>query len=63
VPELAALPDKALHAPWLARPIDLAAVGNTLVLGKTYPMPIVQHDEARASTLARYAVVKASKTA
>lgn len=63
VPELAALPDKALHAPWLARPIDLAAVGNSLVLGKTYPMPIVQHDEARASTLARYAVVKASKTA
>jgi deoxyribodipyrimidine photo-lyase len=28
------------------------------VLGKNYPLPIVQHDEARALTLQRYAVVK-----
>ena len=27
-------------------------------LGSNYPRPIVQHDEARAKTLARYAVVK-----
>ena len=57
VPELAALPDAALHAPWLARPADLA-VAPDVVLGRDYPHPIVQHDEARAETLARYAVVK-----
>jgi deoxyribodipyrimidine photo-lyase len=56
LPQLAALPDKLIHAPWLARPVDLAAAG--VELGKTYPHPVVQHDEARARTLARYAVVK-----
>jgi deoxyribodipyrimidine photo-lyase len=61
VPELAGLPDKALHAPWLARPVDLAAADD-VVIGRDYPQPIVQHDEARADTLARYAVVKAEKS-
>jgi deoxyribodipyrimidine photo-lyase len=56
VPELAALPDAAIHAPWLARPIELAAAG--VVLGKTYPLPVVDHAVAREKTLARYAVVK-----
>jgi deoxyribodipyrimidine photo-lyase len=54
---LAALPDAALHAPWNAKPIDLAAAG--LELGRDYPLPVVRHDEARARTLERYAVVKA----
>ncbi|MEY4766283.1 MAG: hypothetical protein RI907_2956 [Pseudomonadota bacterium] len=57
VPELSALPDRAIHAPWLARPHDLAEAGD-VVIGRDYPEPIVQHDEARAETLARYAVVK-----
>jgi len=57
VPELAGLPDKAVHAPWLARPADLAATED-FVLGRDYPKPIVQHDVARAETLERYAVVK-----
>ncbi|NBD19751.1 deoxyribodipyrimidine photo-lyase [Aquabacterium fontiphilum] len=57
VPELAGLPDKALHAPWLARPADLAACDD-VVIGRDYPQPIVQHDEARTETLARFAVVK-----
>jgi deoxyribodipyrimidine photo-lyase len=56
VPVLAQLPDKVLHSPWLAKPLELAAAG--VVLGKNYPLPIVQHDEARALTLQRYAVVK-----
>ena len=60
VPELASLPDKALHAPWLARPADLAA-SDDVVLGRDYPAPIVQHDEARAETLQRFSVVKAAK--
>ncbi|GAP36359.1 cryptochrome/photolyase family protein [Piscinibacter sakaiensis] len=56
LPQLAALPDAALHAPWRARPVDLAAAG--LVIGRDYPAPIVDHDAARQRTLARYAVVK-----
>ena len=56
LPSLAALPNKALHAPWLAAPLELAAAG--VILGQTYPRPIVKHDEARALTLERYAVVK-----
>ena len=56
LPQLSALPDAALHAPWLARPLDLAAAGITI--GKDWPAPIVDHEEARQKTLARYAVVK-----
>jgi deoxyribodipyrimidine photo-lyase len=56
LPALAKLPSPAIHSPWLAKPLELAAAG--VVLGKTYPQPIVQHDEARALTLQRYAVVK-----
>jgi deoxyribodipyrimidine photo-lyase len=59
VPALAALPDDALHAPWEARPVDLAAAG--LELGRDYPRPIVDHAAARERTLARYAVVKAAR--
>ena len=58
VPELAELPTKELHAPWLAKPLELQAAG--VVIGKTYPAPIVDHAEAREKTLARYAVVKKS---
>ena len=56
LPQLAKLPPKFLHAPWTARPVDLAAAGITL--GKDYPLPIVDHAQARAETLRRYAVVK-----
>ncbi len=56
LPQLAALPDPLIHAPWLARPVDLAAAG--IELGRDYPRPVVDHAEARKATLARYAVVK-----
>ncbi len=56
LPQLARLPAAALHAPWKARPQDLAAAG--VELGANYPHPLVSHDEARALTLQRYAVVK-----
>ncbi|MBL8327659.1 MAG: deoxyribodipyrimidine photo-lyase [Rubrivivax sp.] len=56
LPQLAALPDEALHAPWLARPVDLSAAG--VALGRDYPQPVVDHDTARRATLARYGVVK-----
>ncbi len=57
LPQLAKLPDAALHAPWLARPLELQEAG--VALGRDYPHPVVDHDEARQRTLARYAVVKA----
>jgi deoxyribodipyrimidine photo-lyase len=60
LPQLAALPNKLIHAPWLAAPIDLQAAD--VALGKNYPRPVVMHDEARAKTLLRYAVVKVAET-
>ena len=39
-----------------ASPLELASAG--LTLGQDYPLPVVRHDEARALTLQRYAVVK-----
>jgi deoxyribodipyrimidine photo-lyase len=59
LPQLDKLPDELIHAPWLARPVDLAAAGVTL--GVDYPQPIVLHDEARTRTLARYAVLKRTR--
>lgn len=58
LPQLAKLPDTLLHAPWRARPADLAAAG--VVLGRDYPAPVVAHEEARERTLARFAAVKPS---
>ncbi|KQO19632.1 deoxyribodipyrimidine photo-lyase [Acidovorax sp. Leaf78] len=57
LPQLAALPNAALHAPWKAKPLELQSAG--VQLGDNYPLPIVDHDTARQQTLARYAVVKA----
>ncbi len=57
LPQLAPLPNALIHAPWKARPLDLEAAG--VKLGVTYPLPIVDHDVARARTLERFAVVKA----
>ena len=59
LPQLAALPDKLIHAPWLARPVDLAAAG--IELGRDYPRPVVDHNVAREKTLQRYAAVKAAR--
>ena len=56
LPQLAALPDEFIHAPWRARPIDLA--GANIELGTDYPAPIVDHDDARLRTLARFGAIK-----
>jgi deoxyribodipyrimidine photo-lyase len=56
LPQLAGLPDAALHAPWLAPAVELAAAG--VELDRDYPRPIVDHAVAREKTLQRYAVVK-----
>jgi deoxyribodipyrimidine photo-lyase len=58
LPQLDKLPDKLIHAPWLARPVDLEAAG--IRLGRDYPEPIVQHELARQKTLERYAAAARS---
>jgi deoxyribodipyrimidine photo-lyase len=45
VPELAALPERYIHAPWTAPKAILEQAG--VRLGKSYPKPIVEHAEAR----------------
>jgi len=59
LPEIAGLPDTLIHAPWLARELDLLAAG--VVLGRDYPQPVVDHAVARQRTLERYAVVKSAR--
>ncbi len=59
VPELANLPNRAIHAPWLLRPIERVELADLgFVLGRNYPEPIVDHAMARQRTLARFAAVK-----
>ncbi len=52
VPELAKLDNKVIHEPHTAAPLDLAAAG--VVLGDTYPHPIIDHAFARDRALAAY---------
>ena len=58
LPMLAGLPDRAIHAPWLAAPLELDIAG--VRLGVTYPLPIVDHALARQKTLERF---KAARSA
>jgi deoxyribodipyrimidine photo-lyase len=50
VPELANVPPRWIHSPWLAPPLELRAAGVNL--GRTYPAPIVDHALARGRFLA-----------
>jgi deoxyribodipyrimidine photo-lyase len=61
VPELTAVPDKLVHAPW--RMPEAVQQSCGVVIGRDYPAPIVDHAVARNQTLARYAVVKGPKGA
>lgn len=56
VPELSKLPRKYLFQPWEAPESVLKAAG--IVLGESYPKPIVAHKEGRESALAAYEEVK-----
>ena len=56
LPQLGRLSAAAVHAPWECGALELQSAG--VALGRDYPAPIVAHDEARARTLARYAVVR-----
>lgn len=56
VPEIANLPNKLIHAPWEAAPLELQAAG--IELGKTYPHPMVDHAKARNRALSEYQKIK-----
>jgi deoxyribodipyrimidine photo-lyase len=56
VPEVAALPDRFIHKPWQASPIELKSAG--IDLGTTYPKPIVDHAAARKRALAAYETMR-----
>jgi deoxyribodipyrimidine photo-lyase len=56
LPALKDVPNKYIHSPWLMGRNEQESLG--CIIGKDYPAPIVDHAQARAETLARYAVVK-----
>jgi deoxyribodipyrimidine photo-lyase len=55
-PELNNLPNKFLHKPW-EMPEELQKEKNILI-GKTYPFPIVKHEDARNSALQAFKDLK-----
>lgn len=56
VPELAKLPKRWIHTPWEAPEDVLDKAG--IVLGKDYPLPIVDHGEARQRALDAFAALR-----
>ncbi|MDU6374142.1 MAG: deoxyribodipyrimidine photo-lyase [Bradyrhizobium sp.] len=58
VPELARLPAALIHQPWAAKPLELAEAG--VVLGRSYPAPVVDHRHGRERALAAYASLRTS---
>lgn len=56
VPELALLEKKYIHCPWKA-PTEILQKAH-IVLGKTYPKPIVDHDIARKEALIAYKKIR-----
>jgi deoxyribodipyrimidine photo-lyase len=57
VPEIAKLSDKTIHQPWSATADELRRAG--VKLGQTYPLPLVDHAEARNLALAAFSQLKA----
>jgi deoxyribodipyrimidine photo-lyase len=60
VPELAALPTQFLHAPRAAPASVLRAA--RVEMGRTYPLPVVEHTAARARALAAYASTRVTQS-
>jgi deoxyribodipyrimidine photo-lyase len=61
VPELAKVPSEFIHQPWEAPPMVLASSG--VLLGETYPQPIVDHPTARDRALAALQKISSGKSA
>lgn len=53
IPELKGLQgSKFIHSPWQASPMELASAG--ILLGKDYPLPIVDHNQERLVALSSF---------
>lgn len=61
VPELAALPDEYIHAPWETPPLLANACG--IELGRDYPAPIVDHAAASKRARERISAVRRTEAA
>ncbi len=61
VSEVAALPDSVIHKPWEASAGQRRDAG--IVLGETYPNPIVEHKAARERALAALATISGGSKA
>jgi deoxyribodipyrimidine photo-lyase len=57
LPELAHVPDRHIHAPWLMDAAEQERCG--VVIGKDYPAPVVDHASARKVALDLYGRVRA----
>ena len=56
LPQLKAVPDKFIHAPWMLPPLEQQACG--VVIGRDYPAPVVDHATQRLAALALYGKIK-----
>jgi deoxyribodipyrimidine photo-lyase len=56
VPELSGLPDRFLHKPWECPAALLASAG--IRLGKTYPLPLIEHARARENAMQAFESLK-----
>lgn len=61
LPELAQVPSKFIHCPWKLGPLDLQTMG--VMLGKTYPQPIIEHASGRLRALEAWEKMKARSQA
>jgi deoxyribodipyrimidine photo-lyase len=59
VPELATVPTRHIHAPWLMSAVEQRECG--VEIGRDYPTPVVDHAEARRETLERYGRTKGAR--
>jgi len=59
VPELAGLPNQYIHKPWEAPPGVLEE--SAVRLGRSYPLPIVNHQNARERALLVYETLKGER--
>ena len=59
IPELRDVPTEWIHQPWAAPPLILSAAGITL--GRNYPLPLVDHAEARAAALSALEEMKSKQ--
>ena len=57
-PELESVPASTVHSPWLLNESDQRRFG--CVIGRDYPKPIVDHQQARRLALARFATVRST---